>query len=192
MCGASRWRTFRRVTLHTDAAGADRRRVPVSFIRGYREFRIAAVLRHAGRHRRDHDRDLQLHQPPVDRRNTSMPRRSSFVDHGADVPAGPLAVAAAARPQFPDRDGQGLFARGHRSSASGAGSRSRFCVLFFVITVVLPVGQLLIGSFFQFFGFYSWDMLTLEHYQRGPRATASSGAPSATPCCSASSARRPP
>jgi len=39
-----------------------------------------------------------------------------------------------------------------------------FCVLFFVITVVLPVGQLLIGSFFKFFGFYRWNMLTLEHY----------------------------
>jgi iron(III) transport system permease protein len=40
-----------------------------------------------------------------------------------------------------------------------------FCVLFFVVTVVLPVSQLLIGSFFRFFGFYQWDMLTLEHYQ---------------------------
>jgi iron(III) transport system permease protein len=40
-----------------------------------------------------------------------------------------------------------------------------FCVLFFFITVVLPVGQLLIGSFFKFFGFYEWDMLTLDHYR---------------------------
>ena len=40
-----------------------------------------------------------------------------------------------------------------------------FCILFFVITVVLPVGQLLIGSFFKFFGFYEWDMLTLDHYR---------------------------
>jgi iron(III) transport system permease protein len=40
-----------------------------------------------------------------------------------------------------------------------------FCVLFFVVTVVLPVGQLLIGSFFKFFGFYEWDMLTLDHYR---------------------------
>jgi iron(III) transport system permease protein len=40
-----------------------------------------------------------------------------------------------------------------------------FCALFFVVTVVLPVGQLLIGSFFKFFGFYQWDMLTTEHYQ---------------------------
>ncbi len=40
-----------------------------------------------------------------------------------------------------------------------------FCILFFVATVVLPVGQLLAGSFFKFFGFYGWDMLTLDHYR---------------------------
>jgi len=40
-----------------------------------------------------------------------------------------------------------------------------FCLLFFFITVVLPVGQLLIGSFFKFFGFYSRDMLTFDHYR---------------------------
>lgn len=40
-----------------------------------------------------------------------------------------------------------------------------FCILFFLVTVALPVGQLLIGSFFKFFGFYQLDMLTLEHYQ---------------------------
>ncbi|MGZ3408756.1 MAG: ABC transporter permease [Xanthobacteraceae bacterium] len=40
-----------------------------------------------------------------------------------------------------------------------------FCILFFIITVLLPVGQLAVGSFFQFFGFYSWDMLTLDHYR---------------------------
>jgi hypothetical protein len=39
------------------------------------------------------------------------------------------------------------------------------CVAFFVISVVLPIGQLILGSFFQIFGFYQWDMLTLEHYR---------------------------
>jgi iron(III) transport system permease protein len=41
-----------------------------------------------------------------------------------------------------------------------------FCILFFVVAVVLPVGQLLLGSFFRFFGFYTWDMLTLENYTK--------------------------
>jgi iron(III) transport system permease protein len=40
-----------------------------------------------------------------------------------------------------------------------------FCVLFFVVTVVLPVAQIVIGSFFKFVGFYRMNMLTLEHYQ---------------------------
>jgi iron(III) transport system permease protein len=40
-----------------------------------------------------------------------------------------------------------------------------FCLLFFAVTVVLPVGQLVAGSFFKFVGFYRLDMLTLEHYR---------------------------
>jgi len=39
------------------------------------------------------------------------------------------------------------------------------CVTFFLLTVALPVGQLLLSSFFQFFGFYQRDMLTLDHYR---------------------------
>jgi iron(III) transport system permease protein len=38
------------------------------------------------------------------------------------------------------------------------------CVLFFLISVVLPIGQLLVGSFFRFFGFYQLNMLTLQNY----------------------------
>jgi ABC-type spermidine/putrescine transport system permease subunit II len=32
-------------------------------------------------------------------------------------------------------------------------------------SVALPIGQLLLSSFFKFFGFYEADMLTLEHYR---------------------------
>src|SRR4029453_10404243 len=39
-----------------------------------------------------------------------------------------------------------------------------FCVLFFVVTVVLPVGQLVVSSFFKFFGFYRMGMVSTEHY----------------------------
>lgn len=41
-----------------------------------------------------------------------------------------------------------------------------FCIFFFAVAVVLPVGQLLLGSFFKFFGFYSYDMLTLDNYRK--------------------------
>lgn len=33
------------------------------------------------------------------------------------------------------------------------------------IAVVLPVGQLLLESFFKFFGFYQLDMLTFDNYR---------------------------
>ncbi len=39
------------------------------------------------------------------------------------------------------------------------------CIAFFVVTVVLPLGQLLAGSLFRFFGFYTLDALTLDHYR---------------------------
>ena len=39
------------------------------------------------------------------------------------------------------------------------------CILYLIVTVALPVGQLLLGSFFKFFGFYSRDMLTLDNYR---------------------------
>jgi len=39
------------------------------------------------------------------------------------------------------------------------------CVSFFVITVALPIGQLAVGSFFRYLGFYSVDMLTLDNYR---------------------------
>ena len=39
------------------------------------------------------------------------------------------------------------------------------CALTFIVMTVLPTTQLLVGSFFQYFGFYSLDMLTLDHYR---------------------------
>ncbi len=38
------------------------------------------------------------------------------------------------------------------------------CMLFFVLAVLLPLGQLLLGSFVRFIGFYQRDMLTLQNY----------------------------
>ncbi len=64
---------------------------------------------------------------------------------------------------------QTVTGKGYRPSVTKLGPwrwvTFAFCILFFIITVVLPVGQLAIGSFFRFFGFYSVDMLTLEHYR---------------------------
>ena len=38
------------------------------------------------------------------------------------------------------------------------------CLLFFFFTVLLPVGQLVLSSFFKFFGFYTREMFTLDNY----------------------------
>src|SRR5690606_1880933 len=38
------------------------------------------------------------------------------------------------------------------------------CMLFFVVTTILPIGQMIVGTFFRFYGFYSWQMLTFDHY----------------------------
>ena len=76
--------------------------------------------------------------------------------------------------------GQSLILRGRRfTTVTGKGYQPHlvnlgrwrwvtfgFCVLFFIVTVVLPLGQLAIGSFFKFFGFYSYDMLTLDNYRK--------------------------
>jgi iron(III) transport system permease protein len=40
-----------------------------------------------------------------------------------------------------------------------------FCMLYLAVSLGLPVGQLLLGSFFKFFGFYTADMLTLDNYR---------------------------
>jgi iron(III) transport system permease protein len=39
------------------------------------------------------------------------------------------------------------------------------CIAFFGISVALPVGQLLLSSFFKFFGFYTADMFTFDNYR---------------------------
>ena len=59
--------------------------------------------------------------------------------------------------------------RGYQPRVTSLG-RWRFLTLalalaFIGVTVVLPVGQLVLGSFFKFFGFYRKDMLTLQHYR---------------------------
>jgi iron(III) transport system permease protein len=40
-----------------------------------------------------------------------------------------------------------------------------FCIAFFVISVLLPIAQLVLGSMFRFVGFYTADGLTFDHYR---------------------------
>ena len=38
-------------------------------------------------------------------------------------------------------------------------------VLYFVLAIVIPVGQIVVNSFFPIFGFYQWDIMTLDNWR---------------------------
>ena len=40
-----------------------------------------------------------------------------------------------------------------------------FCLLFVTLAVIAPVLQMIVGTFFEYFGYYYLDMLTLEHWR---------------------------
>ena len=151
MCGASRLRTFCTVTLQLMLPALTGAAI-LSFIRGIENFESPLFFGSpAGIHviTTDIYDSINQRSPPEYQYATADQLR----DHGADVPDHPDAMAHSARPQFPDRDGQGLFAAVMKLG-KWRWATFAFCALFFFITVMLPVRQLLIGSFFKFFGFY--------------------------------------
>jgi iron(III) transport system permease protein len=40
-----------------------------------------------------------------------------------------------------------------------------FCLLFITLSVIAPILQMIVGTFFEYFGYYYLDMLTLEHWR---------------------------
>jgi iron(III) transport system permease protein len=66
------------------------------------------------------------------------------------------------------RSFQTVTGKGYRPRAAELGpwrwATFAFCTLFFIISTILPIGQMIVGTFFRFYGFYGWDMLTFEHY----------------------------
>ena len=150
--------------LRADAAGHDQRLHPELHPR-HGVVRIGGVLRHTGRHRSIDDQDLRPDRPAL-AAGLSVGNGVGLRCHGADVPAADHPVADAGRPQLRHGDRQGLFARRRAARLDALGDLLDRCIsAFFVLTVVLPIGQLLLSSFFQFFGFYQLDMLTLDHYR---------------------------
>jgi len=162
MCGASRLRTFRTVTLQlmlpvlTGAA-------ILSFIRGIENFESPLFFGSPAGIRvitTDIYDSINQRSPPQYQYATAI----SFV-----IMALLFLIVLLQRRMLRGRSFQTITGKGYSPSVMKLGAwrwaTFAFCVLFFVVTVVLPVGQLVIGSFFKFFGFYQWDMLTLEHYQ---------------------------
>jgi iron(III) transport system permease protein len=162
MCGASRLKTFRRITLTlllpvlTSAA-------ILSFIRGIENFESPLFFgTPAGIHviTTDIYDSINQRSPPQYQYASAM----SFV-----ILALLFLLVLLQWIILRGRSFQTVTGKGYSPNVMKLGPwrwvTFAFCVLFFVITVVLPVSQLFIGSFFRFFGFYEWDMLTLEHYQ---------------------------
>lgn len=162
MCGASRFRTFRTITLQMMLPALTSGAI-LSFIRGIENFESPLFFgTPAGIHviTTDIYDSINQRSPPQYQYATAV----SFVIMALLFLIVLLQWRLLRGRSFTTVSGKG-YSPGIIKLGKWRWATFAFCVLFFVVTVVLPVGQLLIGSFFKFFGFYQWDMLTLEHYQ---------------------------
>jgi len=162
MCGASRLRTFRTVTLQLMLPALTSAAI-LSFIRGIENFESPLFFGSpAGIHviTTDIYDSINQRSPPQYQYATAV----SFI-----ILALLFLVVLLQWWMLRGRSFQTVTGKGYAPAVIKLGKwrwvSFSFCLLFFLVTVVLPVGQLLIGSFFKFFGFYQRDMLTLEHYQ---------------------------
>jgi iron(III) transport system permease protein len=162
MCGASRWRTFWTVTLQLMLPALTGAAI-LSFIRGIENFESPLFFGSPAGIR-------VITTDIYDAINQSSPPRYQYATSVSFVIMLLLFLIVVLQwkllkgRSFTTVSGKG-YSPGIIKLGAWRWVTFGFCILFFVVTVVLPVGQLLIGSFFKFFGFYEWDMLTLEHYQ---------------------------
>jgi len=162
MCGASRFRTFRTITLQLMLPALTSGAI-LSFIRGIENFESPLFFgTPAGIHviTTDIYDSINQRSPPQYQYATAV----SFVIMALLFLIVLLQWRLLRGRSFTTVSGKG-YSPGIIKLGKWRWATFAFCLLFFVVTVVLPVGQLLIGSFFKFFGFYQWDMLTLEHYK---------------------------
>ena len=150
--GARRRRTFRTVTLQADAAG-DLQRAILSFIRGIETFQLPLFFGSPCRDRGYHDDILNVYQP-------KFAAAISICDRAQLRPSWRccFSIVLLQWNLLRGRSFTTIGGKGYSPAVMKLGpwrwATFAFCALFFVVTVVLPVGQLLIGSFFKFFGFY--------------------------------------
>jgi iron(III) transport system permease protein len=162
MCGASRLRTFRTVTLQLMLPALTSGAI-LSFIRGIENFESPLFFGSpAGIHviTTDIYDSINQRSPPQYQYATA----ASFIIMTLLFLIVLLQWRLLRGRSFTTVSGKG-YSPGVIKLGKWRWATFAFCMLFFLVTVVLPVGQLLIGSFFKFFGFYEWDMLTLDHYR---------------------------
>lgn len=162
MCGASRLRTFCTVTMQLMLPALTGATI-LSFIRGIENFESPLFFGTPAGIRvitTDIYDSINQRSPPEYQYATAI----SFV-----IMALLLLIVLLQSRILRGRSFQTITGKGYSPAVMKLGKwrwvTFAFCILFFSVTVVLPVGQLLIGSFFKFFGFYQRDMLTLDHYR---------------------------
>lgn len=162
MCGASRWRTFRTVTLQLMLPALTSAAI-LSFIRGIENFESPLFFgMPAGIH--------VITTEIYDSINQRSPPQYQYATAASFVILVLLFLIVMLQWWLlRGRSFVTISGKGYSPAVMKLGkwrwATFAFCMLFFVVTVVLPVGQLLIGSLFKFFGFYQWNMLTLDHYR---------------------------
>jgi iron(III) transport system permease protein len=161
MCGASRWLTFRKITLFlllpVLTSG-----VMLSFIRGIESFESPLFF---GTPAGIKVISTEIYDSITQRAvpNYQSATALSFVIMGLMLLLVVWQWSVLRGKSFQTVTGKG-FNPGVVKLGPWRWVTFSFCLLFFFVTTVLPVGQLAVGSFFKFFGFYGWDNLTLDHY----------------------------
>lgn len=162
MSGASGWTTFRRVTLGLMLPVTTSAFI-LSFIRGVESFESALFF---GTPAGIEVITTQIYHLIHHLGKPDYPQATALA---LFIMALMFALVAWQWRLLGGRDFFTVTGKGYRPNVTRLGrwrwATFTFCIVFFAVTVVVPVGQLVIGSFFKFFGFYRWNMLTVEHYR---------------------------
>lgn len=162
MCGASRWQTFRKITLVL--------MLPVitssfllSFIKGLESFESPLFF--------GTPVGIRVITTEIyDAINVRVTPDYQFATALSFVVLGVMCLFLLWRNRLlRGRNFQTVTGKGYSPTLIKLGPWRWFtfaiCILFFFVSVVLPVGQLIVGSFFQYIGFYQLESLTLDHYR---------------------------
>ncbi len=162
MCGASRWRTFRNITLVLMMPALTNSFI-LSFIRGMENFESPLFF---GTPAKITVMTTEIYNS-INHHATPDYQYATAIGFTAMILM--FALVFMQWRILRGRTFTTVTGKGYQPKVMKLGkwrwATFAFCILFFFVTVILPVSQLFIGSFFRFFGFYQWDMLTLEHYR---------------------------
>ena len=162
MCGGRQWRTFRSVTLPL-MAPAITTGFLLSFIRGLENFESPLFFGTPARI------DVVTTEIYNAIHQQAVPDHQFASALGFAIMVLMLFLVIWQRRVLRDRNFQTITGKGYSPRIIKLGGwrwvTFAFCLAFFLVSVVLPIGQLLLGSFFKFFGFYQLDSLTLDHYR---------------------------